>query len=200
MVHSTHDNAVPNFVHHQMIHRLACQEAEQVLHTKLLQKACIILVTHKLGGNYQRLPSHLFLWITFLRILRHVCGVQFFCCTISLKICLIHSFVSLSKFLDGLCPDTTAVTSFATFESIDDFLNLFCRELWNFLEVLNLGIPRFVVRFVLHFSLRFLSLFPRRHRTVLFRSPLQPLPLSCFLHRRRIVLHRTLQKRQRFFS
>ena len=57
------------------------------------------LAEYKLGDSFHHLLRSLFLWITFMRILRHVSEVQLPCFITLLKICLIISFVVSSHVL-----------------------------------------------------------------------------------------------------
>ena len=60
---------------------------------KTSKRACKALAECILACSFLPLPHLPFLWITFMRILRKVVGVQSSCFSISLKICLVISFV-----------------------------------------------------------------------------------------------------------
>ena len=73
--------------------------------------------------------------MTWIRVFRHVFGVQSLCRKISLKICLIFCFVLSLQFFELFSSHCTTVSCFSSFEAVDGILNLACREFWDWLEL-----------------------------------------------------------------
>ena len=73
--------------------------------------------------------------MTWIRIFRHVFGVQSLCRKISLKMCLIFCFVLSLQFFEQFSSHSTTVSCFSSFEAVDGILNLACREFWDWLEL-----------------------------------------------------------------
>ena len=106
---------------------------------------CTELVMHKLGGNCLHFPHRPFLNITLIRILCQVWRVHSFCFIISLKICLIISFVSSSHSLMSSALITMPSLALPLLRRLMASC-IFC-ELWNLFHALSFSCVVFLAIF-----------------------------------------------------